>query len=159
CRRGGTRILGKSPSPSVHAEHLIAWCELRHVLADRFDLAGYVNAQPRGLGQAQPARYAHDVRLASHVMPVEGIDGSRANSYQDEIVPNGRLLNLLVLKNIGRTVAVIHDGFHAVCCPDCRSSPSDLCESTVARIHALIQTGLTTGITGPHVDTNTFRET
>ena len=45
--------------------------------------------------------HANDVRCASHVVPVKWIHGSRADFYQDFIVPSGRLFNLFTLENIG----------------------------------------------------------
>src|SRR5712691_10421790 len=42
CRLGSTHILGKGPT--ARAEHLVAWFELRYVPANRFDLAGHINA-------------------------------------------------------------------------------------------------------------------
>jgi len=60
-----------------------------------------INAwSPCGLWFAQPSLYAKDVRGASDEVPVKGIDGSGANLYQDLLVPNGRLVNVLVLKNV-----------------------------------------------------------
>src|SRR6266704_4571622 len=65
CRLGSTRILGKSPlaDPDVktrsvrvadtHAEHVVAWFELRYVPANRFDLACHINAESRDLWFAQ----------------------------------------------------------------------------------------------------------
>ena len=68
---------------------------------------------PLGCGVfGQGSRYAKDVRRASHVVPVKWIHGSRANFYQDFIVPSGRPFDVFKLKNIGRTIVAINDGFH-----------------------------------------------
>src|SRR5713101_3414000 len=58
-----TRILGNGPT--ARAEDLVAWFELRYVPANRFNLAGRINAESCVLWFAQPRQYANDVRLAS----------------------------------------------------------------------------------------------
>ena len=94
-----THILGKGPT--ARAEHLVAWFELSYVPANRFNLAGYIKAQSCDLGFAQPGLYANDVRRASHEVPVQWIDGSCANFYQNFVVPSGWLFNLFTFENIG----------------------------------------------------------
>src|SRR5438477_4534967 len=42
----------------THAEHLVAWFELGYVPADRFNLAGHINAQSCDLWFAQSGHYA-----------------------------------------------------------------------------------------------------
>jgi len=70
-RRGSTRKLGKGRS--ARSEHLVAWFELGYVPADRFDLAGYVHAQPSAPWFAQPGHQAKRER-ASHEVPVNRIE-------------------------------------------------------------------------------------
>ena len=90
------------------------WFELRDVLADCFHLSGHVNAESRGFGFPQPEQYAKGIRLSPHEAPVQRIDGSRANFDQDFVVARSRLFDVLISKNIGRTIGVIADGFHHV---------------------------------------------
>jgi hypothetical protein len=93
----------------AHTEHCIAWFELRDVPAHRFNLAGHINPESGGIWLAQSGHYA---TAAFHYTLVQWIDGSRANFYQDFIVPGNRLFDLLDLDNIRGTVPAIDGGFH-----------------------------------------------
>jgi hypothetical protein len=53
-RLAGTRIFGKCPTAC--AEHLVAGLELGYVPANRFNLAGHINAELFDLWFAQPER-------------------------------------------------------------------------------------------------------
>jgi hypothetical protein len=108
-----TRILGEGPK--AHAEDLVAWFQLGHVPANRFNLAGHISAGSAGSYDrrfAQPEQYANDVRRASHQAPVKCIDGSRTNSYQDLIVLGGRFCYLRELKNIRGSVFCVYERSH-----------------------------------------------
>ena len=109
-RLGGARLLGKGPA--AHAEHRIARLETPHVPADRFDLAGHVDAEPRVPGPARPGHQAKQIRLAPHEVPVVGIDRRGTDSDQDLIVPGARRLGLFTPQNVGWTVTVIDDRSH-----------------------------------------------
>src|SRR5207249_11702203 len=106
---GNTRKRGNGRS--ARSEHLVACLELGYVPAARFDLAGYVNAQPCVPWFAQPGHRAKRER-ASHEVPVNRIEGSRANFYQNFVVSGNGLFNLLTLENIRRTVIRIDNCFH-----------------------------------------------
>src|SRR6266852_7954283 len=111
CRLGSTHILGKGPLADpdfntrslrvsdTQTEHCVAWFELRYVPANRFDLAGHINAQSCDLWFAQAGHYASDVRRASHEVPVKWIDGSRANLDQDFVVLGNGLFDIRDLDN------------------------------------------------------------
>src|SRR5574337_1067031 len=47
-------------------------------------------------------------RLAPQVVPVERVDGRRANPHQELVVPGNRLLDLLEAKDVRRAVLVPH---------------------------------------------------
>ena len=96
------------------AENLITWFEPIDVPADRFDRTCKVDAQSCDLWFTQPGPQAHEVRRASHVMPVEWIDGSRANPDQNLVVSWSRLFDVLDLENVRRTIVAIDDRFHLV---------------------------------------------
>src|SRR6202011_6218363 len=76
----GARILGKRTG--APAEHLIAWAELRHAIADRLDRPGDIRAGHRALWLGQPVSRAGDVRPAGHQHPVTDMDRSRLNAYE-----------------------------------------------------------------------------
>src|SRR5712691_10877114 len=59
CGFASARILGKGSA--AHAEHLVAWFEMRHVPADRFDLAGHITSRSHPWF-AQPEYNAKEVR-------------------------------------------------------------------------------------------------
>src|SRR5207248_9992564 len=75
---GDARILGKSPA--THAEHLVAWFELRDVPAHCCDLASHINAYSLVLWCAQPRDQA-DQRRTSHGEQVQWIYGCRMKLY------------------------------------------------------------------------------
>jgi hypothetical protein len=61
--------------------YFITGSKLRHVLANRLNVSCHVDAPNIALWFAQPDRHADEVRQASHEVPVEGVDGSRANLH------------------------------------------------------------------------------
>src|SRR5258706_10269279 len=77
CRFGSTHILGKGSF--AQAEDGVAWFELGDVLADGFDLAGYINAGSFDFWFAEPEQYTNDVRSAFHEVRVKRIDACRAD--------------------------------------------------------------------------------
>src|SRR5436189_5797649 len=64
-------------TPPARAEHLVAGSELRDVPANRFNLAGHIDAESCLLWFAQPRLHAQEVWRASHEVPVKWIDGRR----------------------------------------------------------------------------------
>src|SRR3990170_1729230 len=87
-------ILGKGPD--AHAEDFIARLKLGHVSANRLDTTGQVPTQNRVLGSEQAVpHHAHDVRPASHEVPVPCVDGGRVNAYQHVVVLDDRLRDVL----------------------------------------------------------------
>lgn len=93
-----THILGEGTL--APAEYLITWLNLRHVLADRFNLPRDIRAPNTVPWFAQPVRHADDVRQASHDGPVSPIDGSRVNAYQHLIVVDYRLVDVRKFEDI-----------------------------------------------------------
>jgi len=81
------------------AEHVVARFEPGDTPADRLHRPRKVDAEADDLWLPETGVEAHEVRRASHEVPVKRIDGSRANSYQDLIATSGRLLNLFTLEN------------------------------------------------------------
>src|SRR5450755_814233 len=77
CRLGSTRILRKGPT--ARAKDRVSRFELVYLPANRLNLAGHVNAQSLDLWFAQPGHHSNEVRRASHEVPVQWIDGSRAH--------------------------------------------------------------------------------
>jgi len=78
-------------------EHLVAGTELSHVPADRLHLPGHVATQDAELRAAQPQRAGYqprDVGLASHDVPVVGIDRGGTYPDQDLVVPGHRLVDV-----------------------------------------------------------------
>jgi hypothetical protein len=63
---------------------------------------------------AQPHRYARHVRSTRHLVPVRGINGSRANPYQNLIVLDDRRFHVLEFEHIGRTVPALDHRLHRV---------------------------------------------
>ncbi len=49
----------------ARAEHLVAWFELSYLPANRFNLAGHINAESRDRWFAQPGHYANEVACLS----------------------------------------------------------------------------------------------
>jgi hypothetical protein len=98
--RARTQVFGKGPvSP---AKHFIARFELRYVLADRFNRPRIVDTHACRLWLAQTYLHcASDIGRASHDMPVQWINGSRANLDQKLVVIGNRLFNVLELEDIG----------------------------------------------------------
>src|SRR5262249_25945503 len=78
-------IFGKGAvSPT---EHFVARFELRHVLADRLNGSGKINAKTYVFWLTQSdAERAHDVGCALNEMPVVGVDGDRVNFDQNLII-------------------------------------------------------------------------
>jgi hypothetical protein len=92
-------VLGKATRRDVGV-HLVTRPKPRHLLADRLDLPGHVAPETTVLRYAQPDR-SHDVRQASHEMPVTGIDGDCADAYQDFVIVHDGFVDLFELENIG----------------------------------------------------------
>src|SRR6202142_3363909 len=95
---GHTYIFRKSPANT--AENFIAWFESSCVPASLFHLSSEIHSQSCDLWFAQPCADANDEGRAPHEMPVERIDGSRANFYQNLVVLGERLFNLRDSENI-----------------------------------------------------------
>src|SRR4029453_19338649 len=107
ARRARTYIFGKGAASS--AEHFIAGLKLCDVLAHRFDRSCVIDAQSGVLWFSQSdAHCAHDVRCALDVMPVERINGSRVNSYQELLFVRDGLFNIRELE-IGYTIVAINN--------------------------------------------------
>src|SRR5215216_972023 len=76
------------------AEYLITWLKLRHVLANRLNVACHIRSRNTVLWFEQPsAHQAQGVGPASHDIPDIWMDGSRVNSYQHFIVLDHRLVD------------------------------------------------------------------
>jgi hypothetical protein len=86
--------------------------ELGYAPAHRFHLARHINPELCDLWFAQPGHSANDIRLASHEVPIQWINGRRANSYQDFVVLGNRLFDVSDLDNIRWSVFGIDGGFH-----------------------------------------------
>ena len=76
-RLRSAHILGKSSF--AQPEDRVAWLELGYILADRFDLAGYINAGPFDFCFAEAEQYANDVRRAFHEVRIKRINACRAD--------------------------------------------------------------------------------
>jgi nucleotide-binding universal stress UspA family protein len=82
-------------------------------LADRFDLPGDIAAGDEEAGPAEPDLQAGDGGLASHEVPVGGVDRRRTHAYQHLVVPDDRLDDLASITTdisgpAGATVALAH---------------------------------------------------
>ena len=96
---GSRRVLGKGAAG--RAEHLVAWLELGHVLADRLDRPRDVAAAHAGLRSPQPSHHrAGGVRLASQHPPVNGVDGRRPNPDEHAVGLEGGPVDLLQLQDV-----------------------------------------------------------
>src|SRR6185437_7212894 len=118
--RSSTRILGKGAC--APAEYLIAWSELRHVLADRLDYPRDIRSRNTVLWFAQPGRHADDVRHASYEDPVTNMDGCRMNAYQRLVILDHWPGDVQEFEDrLGCAVLVLDDRLHRVSLP-CRST-------------------------------------
>jgi hypothetical protein len=84
-------------------KHLLTGAECGHVLSGRLDLARHVTAENAAFGgaQAQAARHqAGDIRLASHVMPVVGVDGRGEHPDQHLIAGGHRFIEVGELQQV-----------------------------------------------------------
>jgi len=81
--------------PFANAEHGIAWLELRHRSSDRRYLARDIYAGS----------------LALHA-PVQRIDGSGANPYDDFVVLRNGLFEVLHFEDLPQSGLGINGGFH-----------------------------------------------
>src|SRR5205823_5564914 len=87
--------------------------ELRHVLADRLDDTGDINAPNTSLGRAESkANEAHQVGLARHHVPVTDVKAGRVNLDEHVVEPDLRLVDLLELEYARRAVAVLNNRPH-----------------------------------------------
>lgn len=89
----------------ARAEHRITWFELGYFSPDGFDLAGYINAYSLVPWLEQSEQQASNV-------PVNRIEGSRADFDQNFMVFGDRLFNVRDLENVRRPVSAIDGGFH-----------------------------------------------
>ena len=91
-----TRVFGKGTF--AHAEHIVAWLELRHRSPDRYYLASDVDPGP----------------LPLHA-PVQRIDGSGTDPYDDFVVLRNRLFEVLHFEDLSRFALGVDGGFHVGC--------------------------------------------
>ncbi len=88
-----TCVFGKGTFAS--AEYVFSWLELRHCFSDCYDLASDIHAGP----------------VALHA-PVQRIDGSGTNPYDDFVLLRNRLFEFLHFENLSRFVLGVDGGFH-----------------------------------------------
>src|SRR5215468_1640869 len=110
CRLGNAYILGQRPA--AQAEHWVTWLELGHSPANCLDFTGHVRAQSRHLWLAQPRSDTKHVGHTSYQVPVNWIDGSRANFYQHLVVLGNRLFHVVNLDDVRRSVSPVDCSFH-----------------------------------------------
>src|ERR1700733_1577690 len=94
------------------AEYFIAWLEQLDAFSYRFDRACKVDPQADIVRRTGADQSAHDVGLASHVMPVQRVDGGCVHLDQYSIVSRGRLRNDFELDYIGRAITAVDDCLH-----------------------------------------------
>ena len=94
------------------AEHLVARLEAGHILPDRLDPAGEIDAGDVALGLAPTGGSPCEVGVASEQMPVERIHRRGADPNEDLVVGRYRFRDVLECEDIGRAVAVIRDRIH-----------------------------------------------
>jgi hypothetical protein len=81
--------------------YLISGLKLLHVATNRLNPPRYGSAGYRVFGfELAPADEAKHEWFTSHRMRFSYVYGCRMNFYQDVIVPGGRLLDVLELKNV-----------------------------------------------------------
>src|SRR5437764_1508585 len=107
---GGAGVLGKG-SPAG-TEDVVTGLELGDLAAGGFDLAGYVGAEPLVFWFAKPGHQANEIRIATHEVPIIGIDGSRSDAKQDFIVLGNGYGDIGDLQDVRRSVASVDGGFH-----------------------------------------------
>ena len=72
----------------------------RHVPADHFNAACYIESRNIVLWFGRPDSHAHGERLSPHAVVVTCVDGSRVNAYQHLIVSSHRLVDLSEYEDI-----------------------------------------------------------
>ena len=95
------------------AKHFVARLELRHVLADRLDDTGGINAPNTSLGRAESkTNEAHQIGLTRHHVPVTDVQAGRVNPDEHVVEPDLRLVDLLELEYVRRAVVVLDNRPH-----------------------------------------------
>jgi hypothetical protein len=84
----------------AQAEYFITWLKLRDVPAGRLDMPRNIDSQDTGPGFEEAASHAQEIRQPSHVVPIEWIDGSGADSHQHVVGFDSRLVQLLEFQNV-----------------------------------------------------------
>jgi hypothetical protein len=100
-------------APRHVPKDLIARLKLRHILADSRDRLGNISPDDTGLWRAQSkAHQANEVRATGHEMPHIWTDASGVDAYQDLVVPDGRLFDLLERQHVGRAIPLLGHRLH-----------------------------------------------
>ena len=96
-----------------NAEHLITRLQLGHALTDRLDAPRDIAARDADLGRAEPvAHRAHQVRLAGHEVPHARVEAGGDDPYEHFAITDDRLVDVLELQDIRRTVGLLDDCLH-----------------------------------------------
>jgi hypothetical protein len=105
------RVLGQGAVAG--AENLVAGLEPGDGSSYRLDRACHIHPETAGL-RSQTHLEPGEVWLASHVVPLVGIDRSSADPDQDPVVPDHRLGNLPQFEDLGWSIPLIDDRLHPV---------------------------------------------
>ena len=86
--------------------------KLGDIATNCFDRPRHVTSQNLAFRFDQPRKYPYYERGASQKMPVKRIDGRRVHSDQHLVIRDGRLIDILEVKDIGRPVFLIDNRLH-----------------------------------------------
>ena len=104
-----THVLAERAAPG--AEDLVAGSEARHVVGDRLNDAGEVDAAPGLLRPPESKERPHGERTPADLVRVEHVDGCRPHAY--EHAP-GLELRLVDLRELQLAVLVADDRLHDI---------------------------------------------